>query len=80
MGQGRSKRMTLFFYGNKSEKHQLGTGFCTYQRNISTIKRAEFVGNRLPYMVLREHCCDITVLNVPAPTKDKRDDSRDSFC
>jgi hypothetical protein len=69
-----------FFYGNKSENHQLRTGFCGYQRIISAIKTAEFVSNRLPYMVLRKHCCDITFLNVHAPTVDKRYDTRDSFC
>jgi hypothetical protein len=68
-----------FFYGNKSEYHQLGTGFCRYQRIISAIKTAEFGSNKLQYMVLREHCCDITVLNVHAPTVDKRDGSRYNF-
>jgi hypothetical protein len=31
------------------------------------------------YIILRGHCCDIIVLNVPAPTEDKTDDTEDSF-
>jgi len=68
-----------FFCGNKSENHQLGTGFCRYhQRIIMAIKTAEFVSTRLPIWCW-ENTCDITVLNVHAPTADKRDDSRYSL-
>jgi len=31
------------------------------------------------YITLRGHWCDISVLNVLAPTEDKRDDKKNSF-
>jgi len=31
------------------------------------------------YIILRGHWCDIIVLNVHAPSEEKRDDSKDSF-
>jgi hypothetical protein len=32
------------------------------------------------YIILRGRLCDIIVLNVYAPTEDKADDVKDSFC
>jgi hypothetical protein len=42
-------------------------------------KRVEFVSDRMSYIILRGRPCDITVLNVHAPTEDKTDDMKDSF-
>jgi hypothetical protein len=52
--------------------------FCASENSIS-IKKVEFVSHRMPYMVLRGRWCNITVLNVHAPTEEKSDDSKDSF-
>jgi exonuclease III len=67
-----------FFYGNGNEIHELGTGFFVHQRNISAIKRVEFVSDRMSYIILRGRCCHVIVLNVHAPTEDT-DDVKDSF-
>jgi hypothetical protein len=49
-------------------------------RIISAIKRAEFVSDRMSYIILRGRWCNIIVLNVHAPTVDKNyDDVKDSF-
>ena len=40
----------------------------------------EFVSDRMPYIVLRGRWCNIIVLNVHAPSEEKSDDSKDSFC
>jgi len=36
--------------------------------------------DRTSYIVLRGRWCNIIVLNVHAPSEEKSDDSKDSFC
>jgi len=38
----------------------------------------EFISNGMSYVVLRGCCCN-SVLNVHTPSKEKRDDSKDSL-
>jgi hypothetical protein len=49
------------------------------ERITSAVKRVEFVSDRMSYVILRGRWCQIIVLNVHAPTKDKTDDVKDSF-
>jgi hypothetical protein len=64
-----------FFYGKRNQNHELGTGFFVHKR-ISAVKRAEFLSDRMSYIILRGRWCDIIVLNVHAPTEDKTDDRK----
>jgi len=67
-----------YFYGEGNENHQLGTGFFVHHRILSAVKGAEFVSDRLPYIVLRGRWCNIIVLNVHVLSEGKSDDSKDS--
>jgi exonuclease III len=68
-----------FFYGKGNENYELGTGFFVHKRIILAVKRAEFINDRMSYVILRGCWCDIIVLNVHAPTEDIIDDIKDRF-
>ena len=48
-------------------------------RIVSAVTTAEFVSDRMSYIVLRGSSCNIIVFNVHAPIKENSDDSNDSF-
>jgi hypothetical protein len=53
--------------------------FFLHKRIISSVKRVEFVSDRMSCVILRGRWCHILVLNVHASTEDKTDDVKDSF-
>jgi hypothetical protein len=69
-----------FFYGKGHENHELDTDFFVHKRIMSAFKSVEFVSDRMSYIILKGRWCHIIVLNVHAPTVDKTDDVKDSFC
>jgi hypothetical protein len=50
-----------------------------HERNISAVKRVEYVSDKMSHVILRGSWCHITVLNVHAPREDKIEDVKDSF-
>jgi endonuclease/exonuclease/phosphatase family metal-dependent hydrolase len=43
-----------------------------HKRIISTVKRVEFVSEKMSYIILRDRWCHIIDLNIHAPVEDKR--------
>jgi len=66
---GQKSRGLQFFYGKGNKNQELGKGFSVHHRTVSTVKRVEFVSDRMSYIVLRGCWCNITVSNVNAPSE-----------
>jgi len=58
----------------KKRKSSIGNRIFVHHRIVSPVKRVEFVGDMRSYIILRGHWCNIIVLNVHAPRKEKSDD------
>ena len=67
----------IFFYG-KETKIINSEQYFLQHRTISTVKRVEFIGDRMSHIVLNVCWCN-TVLNVHAPSEGLSDDSKDNF-
>ena len=53
--------------------------FFIHHTIVSVVNRVEFVSVRATYIVLSGRWCNIIVLNVPAPSEEKSDYSKDRF-
>ena len=69
----------VFFLRKRKRKSSIGNRIFVHHRIVSAVKRVEFVSDRISYIVLRGRWCNITVLNVHAPSEKKNNDSKDSF-
>ena len=78
--RGHSNSRGLHFLLRKGkENHELRTGFFVHQRVASTVKRVEFVSDRMLHILLRGCWYNIIILNVHAPSEEKIDDLNNSF-
>jgi hypothetical protein len=62
----RTSRTHLFLWKGEWESW-IGTGSFIHKRIISVVKMTEFVSERMSYIILRGHWCDIIVLNAYVP-------------
>jgi hypothetical protein len=53
--------------------------FFVHKRIISVVKRVQFTGDKMSYIIVRGLWCHIIVLNGHAPIEDKTNDVKDSF-
>jgi hypothetical protein len=67
-----------FFYRSGNANYHLGTGLFIPKGILSAVKRVGFLRDRMLYMILRCHRCDI-LLHEHAPTEEKYDDIKNSF-
>jgi hypothetical protein len=67
-----------FFYGNNNTNHYLVMGLLIHKGIRAVVKRVAFISDRMLYMILSRHWCDI-ILNVNAPTEEISDDTKDNF-
>jgi hypothetical protein len=67
------------FYGKGNENREFGKGFYIHKRIMSAVKRIEFASNWMCYIILTDPWCNVIVLNIHAPTKDKIDDAKYMF-
>jgi len=61
------------------ENHRLGTRGFVRNRRVSAVKGVDFITDRMSYIALRGHWCNIIGLNAHAPTEEKSYDSKYSF-
>jgi hypothetical protein len=78
--KGHSKSRGLYFFlWKRKRKSSIGIGFFVRHRRVSAVQRVESVSDRMSYIVLRGHWCNIIVLNVHALSEEKSDDSDGIF-
>jgi len=66
------------FLWKRKRKSSIGNTTFVQHRIVSAVKGVEFVSDRVSYIVLRGHWCNIIVLNVRASSEEKSDDTKDS--
>ena len=74
----KSRGLCVFLW-KRNENHALGTVFFIHQRIVPSVKKVEFVSDRISCIVLSDRWCNIIFLSAYASTEEKNDDSKDSF-
>jgi len=75
----KSRRLYFLLWHRKVKSSTGNSFFFVHHRILPAVKREGFVNERILYVVLRGHWCNIIVLNVHATCEKKRDDSKHNF-
>jgi len=75
----RQEQGIIFFLWKRKRKSSIGNRIFVRHRIGSAVKRAEFVSDRMSYIVLRGSWHNIIVSNVHSSSEENSDDSKDSF-
>jgi hypothetical protein len=62
----------IFFYGNRNTDYHLGTCFIVHKGIISTVKRVEFVSDRIAGVTGIQEMCAIEIIKKGTKTKKKK--------
>jgi hypothetical protein len=77
--KGRTERAgDYFFLGKRKRKSSVGNRIFVHHRTVSSVKRVEFVSDRMSYIDLKGRLCNNIALNVHAPMEEKSGYSKDS--
>jgi hypothetical protein len=62
---------------NGKSKSSIGNRIFLHHIIISSVRRVEFVSDRMSHIILRGRWCNIIVLNVHAPSEEKSDELKE---
>jgi len=75
---GKSRGLYFFLRGRKGNS-LIGNRIFVCHRTVLTVKRLEFVSDRMSYIVLRGQWCNIISLNVHESSEEKSDGLKTFF-
>jgi predicted DNA-binding protein YlxM (UPF0122 family) len=78
VGRGGTSSIHIFLHGKGNFNHKIETVFFLHSRIISTVKRVEFVSERM-YISIKGRWCDIILFYVHALTAEEDDVNKDSI-
>jgi len=71
-GHSKSRGIIISFMGKEMKTINWEQVFFLHRRLVSAVKRIEFVSDRLSYIVLKGRWLHIIVVNVHAPSEEKK--------
>jgi len=76
-GDERCTEQGIFFFSMEGEAEIVSweQDFFVHHRKVQTVRKEVFVSDRMSYIILRGHWCNVIVLNMHSLSEEKSDDS-----
>jgi exonuclease III len=74
-----NKNYVILYSGNKSDKHEFGTGFYISRRNMDNLLDFEPINERMCKIRIKLKYCNLTLILTHAPTEDKDEVVKEDF-